>query len=128
MNRRELIINSKDWKEKNISVPEWGTDVIVRSLTGRQRKDVAKIVGDGKDPEKVFDAEVKAVLWAVHDPETNARIFADTDIDAVRDMNPVLLDKLFQEIGELTGLDEVAAITKTTESPAAKLQESAVKN
>lgn len=52
----DMIREAKDVTEKNISVPEWGGDVIVRSITKRQMKDIknnAKSSDGGLDDDEV---------------------------------------------------------------------------
>lgn len=109
-------------KEKVVPVPEWDCSVLVQGMTTISRsKCRAVFTGDGKaTPEQ--NAAFIAALVITHclDPETGEPAFEAADADWLIKANPVVLDKLVDEMNILSGygaknpVDDAAKNSETT--------------
>lgn len=110
------ILAASDLKTEDVSVPEWGGDVRLRTLTGAERDafEASTIEMRGKrQTMNLRNLRARLVaLCAVH--ENGARIFTDADIAALGGKSSLCLDRLFEKCQEMNGLsdDDVEKLTE----------------
>jgi hypothetical protein len=83
-----------------VAVPEWGLTVWVRSMSGADREAFDEQVV--KDPHKVW---LRLVVLCACD-ETGARLFPDSDTDAVKDKSAVALERIAKAASIASGLQK----------------------
>ena len=72
------ILSAKDYESRVVAVPEWGGDVRVRSLTGRQR-DALEGMFLAKEKGGLANFRATLAAWCCVD-EKGDRLFSDADI------------------------------------------------
>lgn len=113
---KDAILNADDIKRELVAVPEWGGEVYVQTLTGRQRDLFEQRLVDQKAGEVTLD-NIRATLavWSVVD-EDGGRVFDDSDIPALGDKSAAALDRIFDVAQRLSGLtdDDVDGLVKNS--------------
>lgn len=99
---REQILNAKDIKEKEIKVPEWGGEVLIKTLSAKERSLMMSEIfdlrtGAPKNPETYYQI---AIYYGCVDPK-----FERTDIEVLGNKSGVALERVGQAILRLAGLD-----------------------
>ena len=109
---RNAILGAKDLPSETVDVPEWGGQVIVRTLTGEERdqyeSSMIDIVGEGSRRQAVPNMEnLRATLCAltIVDDE-GERLFTTDDIIELGHKSASALDKIFEVARRLSGLSE----------------------
>lgn len=94
------ILKRNDYEERTIHIPEWGGNVLVRSLTARQQGVIQKLL-----MERQFE-EVKArtAAYAVIDPETGKRMFQD--YKELMDRGGKPMTRIFDVVSDMSGIGE----------------------
>ena len=104
---RDAILSVPDLKTERIRVPEWGGEVIVRSLTGGERTAYEAAVSrmDDKGNVRVNRGIVRArlVVLSVVD-ETGQRVFRDDDAAALNAKNAAAIERIFDVARRLSGM------------------------
>lgn len=127
---RDLILQASDLPSETVLVPEWGGEVRVRGLTGKERDDyetgiIASRIDQrtGKLTQSMDLANVRArlIVRTVVD-ENGQRIFTDDDAEALGGKSASALAKVYEVAQKLSGmraedLDELAG--KSARDPAA---------
>lgn len=103
MSLRDTILAVQDerLKLRPIEVPEWGVTVYVKGWSGKDREALEALFPDG--PEKATNYRGMVLCRYLFD-EAGARIFTDTDADALGDQHGETTRKIFRQIMELSGL------------------------
>lgn len=99
---KEAILSADDLPRERVSVPEWGGDVFVRTMTGTDRDAFeASLIGnkDGR-MENVRARLVSLTLCN----EIGTRIFGDDDIAALGAKSAKALDRVFAVAQRLNGI------------------------
>lgn len=99
---KEQILSAQDIKTVTISVPEWGGEVIVRSLSGTERyRLMSAIYKAGKNTvENVKVAWVAASIIG----EDGKQLFTEADIDALGNKSAIALDRVAEQVEKLNAL------------------------
>ncbi len=106
MNLREQILAANDLKEKVVEIPEWGTAVIVRTLTGSQRAALLQEAVDQRTGKVDFSCLYPdLVILAAYDPQTKEPIFTMADREALAGKAGHIIERIAQEASKLSGLD-----------------------
>lgn len=104
---KEAILASDDLPKETVAVPEWGGDVIVRSMTGSERDSFEQAVYGGKTANL---KNVRARLCALTMVDDNGeRLFPSAesaDLDALGKKSAKALDRVFAAAKDLNGLSE----------------------
>lgn len=109
------IINAKDWVEERIEVPEWGGEVILRSLSAldREEVDVATTEIDTKFDEKgalrysVLPKPVRArAKWLARGivNEDGNRVFDEVQLEGLAKKAEAPINRLYVRLREICGL------------------------
>ena len=113
---KEAIFAADDIKTERVPIPEWGGDVMVRGLTGRQRDawEQSMTVRRGKKVEMdMRDFRARLAVLCVVD-ETGQLVFHEGDIDALAGKSGSALDKIYTAAAKLSGIsdDDVKELTE----------------
>lgn len=119
MSLREQILAANDLPRERVTVPEWGVDVWVRTLTGRERDafEAAVFQTKGKDVQvKLENARANLVARCLVD-ESGARVFTDGDVAALGGKSALVLSRLYDVASRLNGLGdkEIEELGKVSE-------------
>jgi hypothetical protein len=105
---KEAIFAADDITSERVPVPEWGGDVMVRGLTGRQRDawEASLSVRQGKKmvPD-MRDFRARLVVRCVVD-ETGTLVFHDGDIESLTNKSGAALDRIYDAAAKLSGISE----------------------
>ena len=117
---RDQILAAEDLKRETIDVPEWGGDVIVRSLTGAERDafEDSVVRQRGKTRElNLRNQGARLVSLSLID-ESGTRLFSDGDVEALGRKSAAALDRVFAAAQRLSGLTEndIDELAKNSES------------
>lgn len=117
---RDQILAVEDLKRETIDVPEWGGEVIVKSLTGAERDafEDSVVKQRGKTRElNLRNARARLVSLSLID-ESGSRLFSDGDVEALGRKSAAALDRVFAAAQRLSGLTEndIDELAKNSES------------
>jgi hypothetical protein len=117
---RDQILSSADLEKQLVSVPEWGGDVCVRSLTGAERDkfESGMIEQRGKSQSvNLLNIRAKLAAMTICD-EDGQRIFTDLDVKALAEKSALALNRVFEIARKLSGLaeEDVKELTEVLES------------
>lgn len=103
---KDDILKADDLAKETINVPEWGGDVILRTMTGEERDSFdSEMIRDEKKTFKNIRAKFLALI--ICDEQGN-RLFSDKDVEALGRKSGAALDRLFsagQKLNKLTDDD-----------------------
>ena len=105
---REQILQAQDIQRESVSVPEWGGDVLVQSLSGAERDAYEATVMrlNGTDAQiNLVNVRAKLVSRSCVD-ESGVRIFSDDDVKALSKKSAVALQRVFDAASRLSGLSK----------------------
>ena len=114
---KKQIMESKDIVTETVAVPEWGGDVLIRTLTGTQRDAFeASLMGKGKKADMV-NIRARLVARSVVD-EQGARVFCDGEIEALGMKSAKALDRIFDAAQKLNGIreEDIEELEKNSEA------------
>jgi hypothetical protein len=117
---KQEILSASAIAEQVVLVPEWGGEVLVRGLTGKQRDAFEKslIVGKGKSREvNIENARAKLLAFCIIDPETKKPLFSHGEIEALGNKSGKALNRVYDVATELSGIgeEEIEELTKNSE-------------
>lgn len=113
---RDEILAAHDILTEEVPVPEWGGSVLVRGLTGRERKALSESILDPKgnaSTRLAINLQIRLPALCMVD-ESGKRLFEETDVTALADKNSAALKRVFDVAARLSGLsdDDVAEMAK----------------
>jgi hypothetical protein len=107
MNLREKILNSNDEQTELVTISQWGVDILVKSMSGKERASLMNQCLNQKtgvmDMEKLYGL---LVISTAHDPGTEERIFQLADLEALNGKNGAAMEKIAKVASRLSGLEE----------------------
>jgi len=117
---RDEILRAEDIKTEKVPVPEWGGDVLVRTLTGTERDRIEaymvenRIKGKGRGLN-YENLRARLVVSSAVD-EKGARLFKRTDIETLGQKSAAALDRVFEVAQRLSGFapKDVEELTKNS--------------
>ena len=104
---REDILNSDDLKKQVVSVPEWGGDVIISTMTGAARDTWEQGLISVKKANTLDNIRAKLISATAVDEKGNL-LFTDKDVEALGKKSASALDrcvKVAQKLNRLTEND-----------------------
>ncbi|CAG6392778.1 phage tail assembly chaperone [Streptomyces cocklensis] len=104
---RDAIIAAVDAVTETVSVPEWGGDIGVKSMTGAER-DEYEMGLRKKGHLDLRNARAKLLVRVLVN-ENGTRIFADQDALALGKRNAAVLERLYDVAARLSGMTDEAA-------------------
>lgn len=109
---RTSILTAVDMQTETVAVPEWGGDVIVRGLTGKERDtfEQASLRRNTKGELELNMSNMRArlVAYCVID-DTGARLFTDADIAEIGKKSAAALERIAKVAQRLSGMGSEAA-------------------
>jgi len=105
MLNKDEILKADDLKTETVSVPEWGGDVSIRTITGAERDSYeAGIIGSGKK-KNLQNLRAKLCAKCLVD-EDGTRLFSDAEILALGGKSAKPLDRIFDAAQKLNGFTD----------------------
>lgn len=106
---RDAILDAKDLKTKDIPVPEWGGDVRIRMLTGKERDEfeasLVEMKKDGSAKRNIENVRARlATLCIVN--EQGELMFNRADIRMLGNKSSAALGRVFDAINELNAFSD----------------------
>jgi hypothetical protein len=101
---RDSILSTTDLNREPVPVPEWGGDVFVRTMTGRERDAFEASCNGGADMDNI---RARLLVRCLCDEHGN-RLFTDGDTEALGNTPAAPLVRLFavaQRINKLSKQD-----------------------
>jgi hypothetical protein len=116
---REEIFGANDFTIKKIPVPEWGGNVYIRNLNGKERDafEASCITTNGTKREvNTINMRARLVARSICDAE-GAALFTEADVNALGEKSAAALDRIFAAAQELSGLgaQDVENLAKNSE-------------
>lgn len=106
---RDQILAADDIATEVVDVPEWGGEVLVKGLTGRERDQFEEsiLVQNGKTRPKMKLANMRAKFVALSIVDDGGRrIFDDADIESLGQKSAAALQRVFEVAQQLSGLSD----------------------
>lgn len=103
---RDDILKARDIATEVVPVPEWGGEVIVSGLSGAERdafEESILIMRQKKVSYNLDNIRSKLCSLGIKD-ESGARIFSDSDVEALGRKSAAALDRVFTAIQRLSAL------------------------
>jgi hypothetical protein len=104
---RDSILAINDLPTETVEVPEWGGAVLVRSLNGAERATLEAETSRFQkgDLSGLPKLRARVAVWCVVD-DRNQRLFTEKDVDGLAAKHPDPLDRIFNAVKVLSGLDK----------------------
>ena len=121
---RDVILNADDLPKETVAVPEWGGDVIVRTMPADDRdayelacfhsREANEKAGRGDDQNHI---RARLTAWTAVD-EQGERIFSDDDVAALGQKSAAAVQRIFAVAQRLNGLGpgDVEELEKNSQS------------
>jgi hypothetical protein len=121
---RKQILAAQDRQPETVAVPEWGGEVQVRGLSGRERgqyelwatsskiNKAGKLIQGDATLDLVAMVRVRLISLCIVD-EAGIRLFGDADIEALADKDSAPIERVFDVAARLSGLSSADAQTLT---------------
>ena len=102
---KEAILAADDLPRERVTVPEWGGDVFVRTMTGTERDAFeASLIGTGSGKDgRLENVRARLVSLALCS-ESGERLFDDAEIVALGKKSARALDRVFGVAQRLNGI------------------------
>lgn len=106
---RAQIEQAPDVQTETVPVPEWGGDVLVRTLTGTERDAFeASLAANGGDRAmNLYNFRARLAALCLVD-EAGKRLFTDADVALLGRKSARALDRVIKKARELNALDAAA--------------------
>jgi hypothetical protein len=110
---KDQILQSDDLKRETIATPEWGGDVLVRELRGRERDAFEEGSMDSKRNVTMTNMRARLVAMSAIDEE-GERLFSAKEATELGDKSATALNRLFEVCCRLSGItsDDVDKLEK----------------
>lgn len=104
---KQQILAASDLKTEAVPVPEWGGDVIVRTMTGADRdafeSSLITVDAEGKRVSDLSNMRAKLVAMTVID-DNGDRLFTAEDIGALSHKSAAAIEAVFKVAQRLNGM------------------------
>ncbi|MCI0544305.1 MAG: hypothetical protein L0Z49_07635 [Actinobacteria bacterium] len=97
-----------DTVDEVVEVPEWGLNVLVRSMSAAERYSILKAAQSVDDKLDIAILYPRIIIATAFDPEAGTKLFDLDDESWLMDKSPVALDRLASAGLRVSGLDEEA--------------------
>lgn len=106
---RDAILQARELPRKVVSVPEWGGEVIVRTLSGTEMDEWA--TQDQSKEDRLVNFRSKLVAACLCD-EQGKRILSFSDVQKLGEQSALALDRVYDAAASLNGIGKSEAIEK----------------
>lgn len=108
---KEQILNCDDLKLERVEVPEWGGDVFVRTLSGKERDQIDSFIVESKKDSSYPGFRALLCAFSICD-ENGTSLFTRADLEALEQKNAVVLQRIFDAALRLNGMSAEEARRK----------------
>lgn len=119
---KDQILEAADLKTETVPVPEWGGDVIVRTMTGTDRdafeNSLFSIDAGGKQVQNLDNMRVKLLAMAIVD-EAGNRLFDSGDIAMLGRKSSAAIERVYAVAARMNGIGAKAEVDAAKNSEAA---------
>lgn len=117
MGLRDDILAVRDGKTEELEVPEWGTKVWIRTLSGRERDALENLIYQGNKKGGAANIRAEFAVRCLSDAD-GKRLFADPEAKALGEKSAAALDRIFEAARRLNKFDQrdVEELEKNSES------------
>lgn len=106
---RNAILEAKDLKTEEVPVPEWGGEVLIRSLTGEQRDEyeasMFEMSKNGTAKKNLANVRARLVMLCIVN-EQGEQMFNRADIKLLGRKSAAALDRVAQAAQKLNGISD----------------------
>ena len=103
---KDAILSADDLKQETVPVPEWGGDVIVRCMTGKERDTwEAQILAARDDIAKLGNVRATLCALCICD-ESGERLFSDSEIETLGGKSAAALDRIWDRARALNAITQ----------------------
>ena len=113
MSRRDTILQADDLGESIEDVPEWGIDIKLRGMTGKQRMRYIES-SKGRDREYMYS---DILIATAYDPDSGEKMFDDADREALSEKSGLVLERLALKVMADSGVDLAEAEAEVAADP-----------
>lgn len=108
---REQIRAASDTEAEIVEVPEWGVEIEIRSMTGRQRAQImTEIAQGGMENINVEHLWSSVLTTCLYDPANGENVFAVDDLEwLMTEKSAAVIDRLSTRCMEVSGITEASA-------------------
>ncbi len=105
---REEILEKTSLKTESVTIEEWGGDIIVSEMSAGARDAWEQSIREKDASGNIVSPRAKLILFTVVD-EMGARLFKDSDVEAIGRLSSASLEKACVVAMRLNGLgtDEI---------------------
>jgi len=101
---RTAILASEDLERRIVKVPEWGGEVTIRALTGKERDAFEEGSLDKNQKVTMHNIRARLVAMSAIDAETGERLFTNADATSLGDKSAQALNRCFEVSASLSGI------------------------
>jgi hypothetical protein len=114
---KEQILQADDLKRETVDTPEWGGEVLLRELRGRERDAFEEGSMDKQRNVTMTNMRARLVALSAIDEEGD-RLFTSKEAKELGDKSATALNRLFEVCCRLSGItsDDVDALEKNSET------------
>lgn len=102
---KDQILGADDLDWEDVPCPEWGGDVRVRALTGRERDRYEMKAALSRKDGTEMDFRSELVVRTIID-ENGERLFTDKEMTQLAAKSATPIDRLFDVVRRLSGMEE----------------------
>lgn len=102
---REDILGADDFPTEVVECPEWGGEVLIRSLSGAERDEMERMLLDFQEGKEDLNVRAKVASWVIVDEE-GKQVFRKDDVQALGRKNASPLDRIFDAVRRLSAMTE----------------------
>lgn len=106
---KDQILSAADLETRVVSVPEWGGEVTLRSMTGTDRdayeQSITRIQGD-KAVQNFANAKAKFLAKCIVDDDGELMFTSASDIVALGGKSNAAIERLFLAAADMNGLSD----------------------
>lgn len=101
---RDAILSADDLKKETVSVPEWGGEVVIATMSGQARDSWEQSLIRNKEGN-MDNIRARLVAMSAVDEKGN-RLFSDSDVDVLGKKSASALDRCVRVAQKLNKLTE----------------------
>jgi hypothetical protein len=105
MGLRDQILSSQDRPAEKLSIAEWGCDVWIRTMSGKERDalEAESLAKRGKNAQANMDNFRSRLAVRCVVDEAGVRVFTDDDADALGEKSASALGRIYDVAARLNG-------------------------
>lgn len=105
---KQEIFDADDRETREVEVPEWGGEVLVRSLSGKERDEFEVAIANVKSKkgeQNLENVRARLVSMCIVD-ERGTRLFSDRDITTLGNKSVKALQRVYNVCQEMNALSD----------------------